>query len=55
MDIIKTGIEKVLYPLMESRRGNRIRADISQLQTSAAGSRQQLMQKQMVKRNKKEP
>ena len=46
MDIIKTGIEKVLYPLMESRRGNRIRADISQLQTSAAGSRQQLMQKQ---------
>ena len=46
MDIIKTGIEKVLYPLMESRRGNRIRADISQLQASAAGSRQQLMQKQ---------
>ena len=26
MDIIKFGIEKILYPLMEAKRGNHVRA-----------------------------
>lgn len=34
MDIVKLAIERVLYPLMEKRKGNRVRANIRELQAS---------------------
>ena len=34
MDIIKFGIEKILYPLMEAKRGNHVRANTKVLLAS---------------------
>ena len=42
MDVLKTGIERVLYPYMENRKGNRIRSFTQQLQNSEKLSAGQL-------------
>lgn len=42
MDIVKPAIDHLLYPLMEARRGNRIREYLAELRSSAAAPPEQL-------------
>ena len=52
MDIVKPFIESILYPVMEKRKGNKIRSNTRELQNSQAFSRKSQLQIQEVKLKK---